>query len=446
MENKTLELCNFLTGLKFCDLSEQNILDIKYRILDYLGCVIAAKDLPVSDSVLKFVDMQGGSELSSIVNRQKKTSEINAAFVNGILSHALEYDDTNKIAITHPGAPVISAALAVAENLNSSFERVAVAIAVGYEAMIRLGGAINPSHYKSFHTTGTCGAFASAAAVSVLLELSAKEMERAFGIVSTMASGVVNVFGTDSKLVTVGNAAKNGIIAARLAKLDISAPKDAFASKKGYGMITSESQDLSYMIPKPEDALLLEDAYYKIHASCGHTHSALDALLEIMHKNDFQYEEIADIEVLVYKTSLELCGEFKVQTPSEAKFSLPYCISAMLIYGQCTLSEFFQEVLECEKIRLLSEKIHIYEKEEYTKYYPELRYSKIIIKLNCGKTLEKEVDLPVKKPSLNFLEKKFMSLAGMTISGENAIRLKESVLNLKTTDTLSEILLLLRTI
>lgn len=429
--NKTRALCDFLTALTPGQVGKDNLLDIRYKTLDWLGCAVAALDRPCAEGAKKFLLESGGAEQASAAGIAGLTSAQNAAFYNGLISHALEYDDTNKIAITHPGAPVVAAALAAAEAVNADMLTYSMAVAVGYEAMIRLGGAANPDHYAHWHTTGTCGTFAAAAAAARIMGLDGARMETAMGIASTMASGLVYVFGTDAKLVTVGNAARNGFTAARLAALGFSAPDDAFAAPKGYARSAGGKEDLSFMVPQPGDPLMLEDAYYKMHASCGHTHSALDALQALMEENRFSDRDVEAVEVKVYRVARELCAAYQTQQETKAKFSMPFCIAVMLKYGRCTLAEFAPEILRDPAMEEYAGRILVEEEPAYTAAYPGLRTEKVTLRLKDGRVLSKAVDLPVGRPPYDFIEKKFFSLAEMTVTHDCAVTLRDAVLNLE---------------
>ncbi|MEL7623020.1 MAG: MmgE/PrpD family protein [Clostridiales bacterium] len=437
--NRTKELCEFLAGLDPEMVDPENMLDIRYKTLDWLGCIIAAQGHSCVAGLRATITAAGGNPQASGAGMPEKTSAQQAAFYNGFASHALEYDDTNKIAITHPGGPVIAAALAAAEARGATFQSYAMGVAAGYEAMIRLGGAINPDHYQHWHTTGTCGVFAAAAAVCKIMGLDARQMETAFGLASTMASGLIYVFGTDAKLVTVGNAARNGLLAAELAAGGLSAPEDAFAAPGGYARSAGGKEDLSFMVPRAGDRLLLEDAYYKIHASCGHTHSALDALQALMAGRSFGPEDVASVEAQVYRTALQLCGGYRTETESKAKFSLPYCIAVMLLYGRCTLSEFTPEIRCSDAVAQYARRITVKENEAYTAAYPALRMEKITVVLRDGSALERTVDLPLGRPPYQFLEEKFFSLAELTVTPACAQNIRDSVFAIRDDEPLLNI-------
>ena len=331
---------------------------------------------------------------------------------------------------------MIAAALAAAEAAGATLETLGCGIAAGYEAMIRLGAAINPDHYEYWHTTGTCGTFAAAAAVARSLGLDAEATERAFGIAGTMAGGLVYVFGTEAKLVTVGNAARNGVIAAELAAAGYSAPEDAFASEKGYARAARGKQDLSFMVPREGDRLLLEDAYYKIHASCGHTHSALDALQALMMEETIEPEAVERVEVLAYKTAVTLCSCYQTETETQAKFSLPFCLSCMLHDGKVTLAQFDAAHLESDALRAYAQRIEVKEEAAFTADYPVLRKEMVLLHMADGRTLKKQIDLPLGRPETAFIEKKYEALAGMTVSRRASRNIRDVLMNMREDDTL----------
>ncbi|QAT48930.1 MmgE/PrpD family protein [Caproiciproducens sp. NJN-50] len=422
----TYELCRFLCGLTSEAVTDTVRNDVGMKTLDWLGCAVGALRLPAARSLMEVLSDVAGEKGCTAVGLGGKVPAPYAAFSNGAVGHALEYDDVNKVSITHPGAVVIPAAFAAAEKYDRTYEEYVLAVVSGYEAMIRLGASLNPSHYEYWHTTGTCGAFAAAAAAGKLLNLDTEGMQRAFGIAATMASGLVAVFGTDAKIVNVGNAAQNGLTAAELASKGFTAPTDVFERKKGYAQAASGPASVSFRGGALGKKLMIEDSYYKIHASCGHTHSALDALFSLMKTSDFKAEDVQKIEIRAYRKAVELTGEFRNASETEAKFSMPYCIAAGLLRGKVTLEEFSPELLHSPEVESLRKKIIVREDSDYTRLYPEKRKESVRILLP-GRTLYQEVDLPDGKPTREFLVKKFRSLAERNLSEKKAENILHSV-------------------
>lgn len=426
----TSDLCDYLEELDARRLDQDLLEDIRYKTLDWLGCVIGALDKKSSRAVLEMARESGGNPQSSAFGLRDRTSMFTAAFSNGVLGHTLEYDDVNKIAITHPGAIAVPAALAAAEYIGASFGQYAVGVAAGYEVMIRLGAAFNPSHYDYWHTTGTCGTFAAAAAAGKVMGLDGEELARALGIAGTMASGLVCVFGTDAKLVNVGNAVANGLRAAVLAKKGFTVPDDVIEREGGYAQAVSQTRNFKYLCPQDGDDLMILDSYYKIHAACGHTHSALDALQKIRKAQDFTWDQVESVSVKAYKKAVQLTGAFCCDTELKAKFSMPYCIAAMLIFGEAGLMQFTEEARNDPRIHGFENRIKVEEDVSYTEEYPILRIERLSVTLKDGRRWEEEVELPEGKPPREYIRNKFLSLAGLTIDRARAARIMEQVLSL----------------
>lgn len=440
----TLELCRYLAALSPGRISGEIFHDIRFKTLDWMGCVIGGMNRKSSRNILEMVSEAGGNERCSAFGIPRRTSIYLAAFSNGILGHTLEYDDVNKIGITHPGAVAVPAALAAAEYCSAGFEQYALGVIAGYEVMIRLGAALNPSHYDYWHTTGTCGAFASAAAAAKVMGLDACQMARALGLAGTMASGLVCVFGTDAKLVSVGNAVENGVKAAILAKQGYSAPEDVIEREGGYALAVSHERKIDSLCPQEGDELRILDSYYKIHASCGHTHSALDALENIMREHDFTADQVEEVRVKAYKKAVELTGTFQCATELKAKFSMPYCIAVMLLYGKTGIEQFTDAARNQPDVLAFKDRIKVDEDDSYTKEYPALRMEQVTVRLKDGRCWREETGLPRgkffwgeaskgetpggKSPG-DCIRKKFLSLAGLTIDSARASRLMELVLS-----------------
>lgn len=176
---------------------------------------------------------------------------------------------------------------------------------------------------------------------------------------------------------------------------------------------------------------MLEDAYYKIHASCGHTHSALDALQALLEEKQFSAQDVTGVEIRVYRVAKELCSAYRTRQETEAKFSLSFCVAAMLRYGRCTLAEFVPEILGDPTLEEYARRITVVEEPAYTAAYPALRTESVTLTLQDGRVLSKAVDLPVGKPSRDFIETKFFSLAEMTVTHDCAAALRDTALTLE---------------
>ena len=435
--NITYQLSRRVSNIRIQDLGNDQIVDIKYKLLDWFGCAIGAASRPVGKKIINIFNNIGNNDDSSFIGSNQKLHYSNAAYANGMLGHVLELDDVHKSSISHPGAIAIPSALATAEAFNSNIEDFLMGIVAGYEVMIRLGDALNPSHYDYWHTTGTCGAFASAAASSRVRNFSSVETNAALNMVSTTASGLVSVFGTDSKLVTVGHACYAGTMSSMFVKEGLSTTDNILEAENGYIAATSNDDNLNRITENLENRLMIDTAFYKIHASCGHTHSSIDGVLSILAEENVDINQITKVEIRTYDKAIELTGQLNVESEQKAKFSLPYCIACALVYGRVSLSEFKDKVLKSDQIRLLSDKIQISNDDECNSLYPNKRMAKV--KIYFGeKFFERKIPLPFGKPPKKFIEDKFMSLATMAISEKNAEQVMKYILSINQMKKMNE--------
>jgi 2-methylcitrate dehydratase PrpD len=411
--NVTSALADFVVETYFNDLSEEVIDHTKICILDWLGAALAGSLEPPAKIVTSIIKEMKGKRESTIIGVDFKTSCLNASLVNGVFGHAVELDDIHREAIIHPGASVIPAALAIAERANVSGRDFITSIVLGYEVEIRIGMAINPSHYQFWHTTGTCGTFGATVATGKILDLNSEEMVHALGIAGTQAAGLIEVFGTMSKTLNAGKAAFNGLLAALLAKKGFTSSRNILEAEKGYCKAVANKYDLNKITKNLGEKFEIMKNIFKIHASCGHTHGAIDAALLMRDKYNIKPDNIDRIVVETYPVAVEVVGNsYEPKTAFEAKFSLPYCLAAALVYGKVGLTEFSQEKLSDPRVRKLSKKVSVVVDPKYTN-----------VPLGCAKvtlyTLNEKftchVDVPRGYPenpvTREELERKFVNLA-----------------------------------
>ena len=168
------ELASFIANCDWEKIAPHFKEDAAYRVLDWIGCAVAGEHYPQVEIAQKYFIENGDQGNSTVIGHQTKCSPRTAAFLNGIAGHICELDDGHRTAIGHPGSIAVPTALALGEHLNASGADVLKAVILGYEVFSRLGRTVNPSHYRTWHTTGTCGTIAAAAAAASLLKLSAE--------------------------------------------------------------------------------------------------------------------------------------------------------------------------------------------------------------------------------------------------------------------------------
>ncbi|BCJ88304.1 MmgE/PrpD family protein [Effusibacillus dendaii] len=309
------------------------------------------------------------------------------ALLDGAYSHVIELDDIERTAYLHPGIAPISAALA-AYSINPavSEEDFLRAIVVGYEVGIRVGRAVNPSHYRLWHTSGTAGAFAAAAASAVILGLTVEQTAWALGNAGTEAAGLwqFNPDGALTKPYHIGMAAVHGLLAAMAAQEGLTGAHRILEGDQGF--LAAMSTD-----PRPE-ALVegLGDASPAIWgisrkrwASCRFTHPPIDAVLEARKEGAAETFERAVVET--FDTAIRVAGHRDPKTPQEAKFSIAYCCALAWIKGGAAVDGFNAEQNRSDPFfEEVFSRIEVIENSRYSALMPQFMPASIITNPRAG--------------------------------------------------------------
>ncbi len=388
-------------------------------LLDWMGSALAGSSKIPAQSINNVINQLGGKPHSTILSDGTKTSPTFAAFSNAASSHILEMDDVDMGSIFHPAAPIIPACLAVGEMLDTDGTQLLDAIAIGYEVGIRVGEALGTTHYEKWHTTGTAGTFGAAAATSRLLGLSTQETLSAIGSAGTMTAGLWEFLadGAMSKQLHPAKAAHDGILAALLAQQKFTSASKILTGKKGLIAAMSKSPSIDQLCNNLSSTMQvwkISNVAFKIHASCFHTHSAVDAALHISQTYSFDITEIEKIEVQIYSQALDLLQGVNPTTPYAAKFSLPFCIATALIHGDLSLVRFTEEALKDSQTTQLLESITFRPDSQLDNAYPIDWPSIVKVFLKNGEVLEHKIDYPIGDARTNVsnqvLQEKFCSM------------------------------------
>ena len=399
-QDATVKLAGFISSLEYEKLPPDVVQKSKEAILDYIGALLAgcSRGSMLSKRLTEMIIQSGGTPEATVIGHKVKVPVINAALCNGVISHVVELDDGHRIARGHPGVTVVSSALAAAEYLHSSGKELITAVVAGYDVFVRVASAINPSHLeRGFHTTGTCGALAAAAAAARIFRLNTEETANALGLAGIQAAGLleVTIDGQMAKPLHSGKSAQAGLLSAIMAKNGVQGPKSIIEGTKGFAKALSDKCDYDIMLIKLNEAFHINDCYIKLYPSCRHTHSPVDAALDLVKENDFGCLDIKNILIKTYPTAISFAGEiYKPKTPEEAKFSIPYCVCAALVKKKFGLRELEADCLSDNTIQALTEKVAIEPDQSLESSHPKRKGAEVHITLNDGRKLSKRIDLP----------------------------------------------------
>lgn len=313
-----------------------------------------------------------------------------AAWINGSASHTVEFDDIFKDAVYHPGCPTIAAALALAEDRGLSGEQLLRAVVVGYEVSTRIGVAVQPSHYRYFHTTGTVGSFGAAAAGAALLAPgNAAVMNHALATVGSFAAGLQQAFRSDSmtKPLHAGHAANAGVLAAQGAAHGVTGAVDLLEGEAGFGAAMSDGAHWERATEGLGTRYNITQMTQKNHGCCGHAFAAIDAMLEL-RRGGLDPAQVAAVEVATYRAALEVAGNPAPRTAAEAKFSLPYVVAHALHYGAVRLDAFAPGRLGDAGLRALMERVRLVADPDLTAAFPRQRAALVTATLRDGRTVQ----------------------------------------------------------
>lgn len=309
-----------------------------------------------------------------------------AALINGTASHAAEVDDIYKHAIYHPGAPTISAALALAQDLKASGEDFLRAVIAGYEISTRIGQAMGREHYKFWHNTGTVGVFGSAAAGAVLLRLSPGEFAHALATAATFAAGLQQAFKMDSmsKPLHAGRAAEAGLLAAMGAAQGMTGSLDVLEGEFGMGHAMSRDPDWQGVLADINDHFNICSVTFKNHACCGHTFAPIDGALALKGQYGIDAGQVRKVVVSTYRPALEVAGNPSPRTAAEARFSIPFVVATALMHGSVRLSAFSDQRLSDTGLRALMSRIELAVDPVFDTAFPGQRAARVAIEMMDG--------------------------------------------------------------
>src|ERR687889_1756462 len=351
----TRELVSFLSALRFDDLPDEVVERTKELFLDWAASTLAGKNARPVRVFERFAGTMGPAEgPSEILPSRRRTSPLFAAMVNAAASHVVEQDDLHNASVFHPATVVFPAALAAAQHTGASGRDLITASVAGYETGVRVGSYLGRSHYKVFHTTGTAGTLAAAAAVSHLLGADEEIMLHALGSAGTQAAGLWEFLrdAADSKQLHTAKAASDVLLAAYLASDGFTGASRILEGDQGLAVGMSSDADPPKLVEGLGEKWAVPETSFKFHASCRHTHPAADALLEAMQEHRLAADQIEHVRAHVHQAAIDVLGTVSdPRTIHQSKFSMGFVLALIALYGRAGVNEFTEEALREPEIR-----------------------------------------------------------------------------------------------
>jgi len=375
-DNRTIVFAKQILQIGQGGLSAADSEQLRRLILDCLGVSRIGATLSWTKEMIAWAESFRGSGKAPIAGTNLLVAPSVAALVNGTAAHGYELDDTHDASMSHPGAVVIPAALAVAAERGSSGDDTLAAIAAGYEAMARLGMAANASRviHDGYHPTALFGPFGAAAAAARLMGLNEHELARAWGHALSLTGGSMQFSdepeGTTVKRLHAGYAAHNGVLAAELAARNVGAPARSLDGKYGFMALYARAPRLEELAIPIDAPLQIHVVSFKPYSCCRLFHSLIDGLREV--SDDFKLRPDVIKHIVVRGPSV-IAEQHMLRRPTSvmaAQYSLPFVVGATLVYGPHRYDSYRDERLADANILSLADRVECEADAEIEAHYP----------------------------------------------------------------------------
>ena len=449
----TRELVEFLVGAAHEGLPNVLFDRAKELLIDHLGVSLGAIDLEWCRIIRGRAIADGGPAESTVYGGGRVAAR-NAALANATVAHAIELDDTHIPSLSHVSSVVFPAALAVAEAHGSSGREFLTAYILGCEAMGRIGrAAAQPLLNAGFHPTSANGVFGAAAAASVLMKLNANQIESAFGLALSMASGAMQFAleseGTMVKRLHGGLPAERGILAALLAAKGFAGPARSVEGDRGFLKVFAGHQNVAPVTANLGREFIIDDMSIKLNACCLHFAALVDALDDCARQRADLVASVEAIEVSGPKALLNGHMERRPRSVMAAQYSLPYVAAATLLLDPRKPSSFEDAAFGRGDVLALADRVEASEDDALQALFPAKFPARVRIRLKDGGAIESTVEdargtaaRPVERVDL---ESKFRALTARQYSRSFQDRVLDAIVAVDRPDGLDELAALLGT-
>lgn len=435
--DRTSALAEFLAATPVEAIPRRCLDRARRCVLDTLGVAVYGAGMPWSRSAAGFMRGRLGTPAgtSTVIGHKWIADAASAAFVNGVAGHAFELDDVHDETILHPGAVVIPAALAAAEETKASGRDFLAAVVCGYEAMARVGLAVNPALHMlhGFHPTASCGPFGAAAAAARLLGLDRAGMVDALGLAASFAGGIMEFSrsGGTVKRLHAGQAAESGVKAAALAAAGLEGPARGLDGDFGFCRVFSPDPRMHLLVEGLGERFMIDEITIKPYACCSDVHPIIDALLTIRERDGPDPDRITGIRLAGPRKMAEQNSLDGTTSIMAAQYSAEYTAALTLL---CDIEDpgiYSEETLADETLARLQDKVVVVHEPAFDEKYAWLISGRAEVELDSGKTLTETVHGArgsIHRPLTDEeMRAKFMTLTTGRLAREQAAALAAAV-------------------
>ncbi|HET7415636.1 MAG TPA: MmgE/PrpD family protein [Arthrobacter sp.] len=439
------ELAEFCVSLTESRVPATSLSATKRLLLDYCGVSMRGAAEASGKAIGSWISELEGAEAhgrSTVIGGPSGVAPDRAAMANGSSAHSLELDDIHPEAAIHPGAPVLSAALAAGEWVDAPGLDVLVAAVVGYEVSCRIARACaSGASSPRFHSTATCGVFGAAAAVGHILRLSSNQFVSAFGIAGSQAAGSLQFLtdGTWAKRLHAGWAAQSGFHAAMLASHGFTGPRSIFEGPRGFYRSYADVTDPNLQAFPPAADFQILHVAIKPYAACRHSQAAVESTLALVNDHGARADSIRQIVVHLFSAGWSTVADpasvkRRPQTTVDAQFSIYYAIAAAILFGKLGPKEYGPEIIRSSEMRGLMDRIECITAPELDQNFPTHWPAVVEVIMNTDERLYNRVDVLLGDPERPLsdaeLHGKFRELTADCIDHDQATAIIDAVENI----------------
>jgi 2-methylcitrate dehydratase PrpD len=438
------ELARRVCALRYDTLPAAAVEGAKTSILDTVGVTLAGSVEPCARIVLHLCSGTGPALVFGCAQRLPVTD---AALVNGTASHALDFDDCSNTLGGHPSAPVLPGLFALADAVPVNGRDFIAAYVAGFETETRIARAVNFHHYeKGWHPTATLGVFGAAAAAARLLALTQDQTATALAIAASFASGIKVNFGTMTKPLHVGHCARNGVMAALLAREGMTANADAFEHRQGFFNVFNSAGNYDAQAVLRDWATPLDiitpGIAIKRYPCCGSTHPAIDAMLDLVRAHGLTPDNVAHAVSWTHPRRLAHTDRPSPRSALDAKFSVQYCLARALVDGEVMLSQFDGDAYLDPRVVQVMARIEAAPHPQMSSANAAHLGAEVTVTTTDGRRLTKAVDLALGRTAENplprsALEAKYRDCAGRALTAQAVDRTLDLIANMESLERAS---------
>lgn len=443
----TETLASFAATLKFDDLPDDVIEKTKLLIRDGIANQLGASTIAEPARIAhELVAEFGGAEQATVTGYGTRLPVPFAAMINAMLGHGVELDDAHGRALTKSGSLLVPTIMTTGEFRGCSGSDTIVSAVIGYELMVRIGLAVNPSHRtRGFHTTGAVGAIASAGAAAKQLGLDETGIADAIGLGAMQAAGIQAYldYPCMAKPLSPGKAAFNGTLAAMLVLKGFTGPRHGLESREGFFNAYADGIDAAQLYQGIGSEFKVMEVGFKPHAACRFAHGPIDAAQEIRRTHSVEPHNITAITVRMSELAIRQSGRTDAPNLNAAMGSTPFGIALALVQGRNGLGDYDLGFKD-DQVHQLAQSVEVVADPSYGMMG---RQAALEVRLRNGQLLKSAVEGPKGEPenpmTRQELDDKFLGLAGLAVSEEAARKISDLLMDLEHLDDIRQVIRLL---